>query len=125
ETSFDSMISIDTQQRIVLCSTGVENSFGYTAEELIGQPLTLLIPDSTKDVHEKLVSTYLKSGESHAKQMGAWRQVKGRKKSGETFPIIAKIVRHSHTHNAAVASISVRDITEHDNREQLLATSLH
>lgn len=124
ETSFDSIISIDAQHRIVLCSPGVEASFGYAPETLIGQPLGVLIPSSVQVVHEKLVAIFLKSGEPQAKQMGVWRQVRGRKKSGEEFPIVARIVRHGQAYNGAVASVTVRDMTEHDLREELLRASL-
>lgn len=124
DTSFDSIISIDAQHRIVLCSTGVEASFGYKPEELIGKPLGILIPAASQAVHEKLVSMFLKGNEPEAKQMGIWRQVKGLKKSGEEFPIVARIARHGQTYNGAVASVSVRDMTEHDRREELLAISL-
>ena len=44
ESSEDSIISTDLQARIMTCNAGAERLFGYRAEEIIGQPIFVLIP---------------------------------------------------------------------------------
>ena len=47
----DAIVSIDADQRIILFNLAAEQMFGYRAEEVLGQPLTMLIPPQARATH--------------------------------------------------------------------------
>jgi PAS domain-containing protein len=44
ESSEDAIVGMDLERRITLCNAGTERLYGYSAEELIGAPTSILIP---------------------------------------------------------------------------------
>ncbi len=62
-----------------------EHMFGYTAEELVGQPFSLLIPELDQDQHNVSLDYYSASDEARA--IGLGREVMGRRKDGGMFPM--------------------------------------
>ncbi len=85
----DAIVSVDEDQNIIVFNRGAEAAFGYTAEEILGQPLDLLIPESVRGIHREHVREFGESPEQ-ARHMGH-PQVLGRRKSGELFPLDASI----------------------------------
>ena len=51
ETATDAIISIDDTSNILFANRASERIFGYTIDELVGQSLTILIPESLRDRH--------------------------------------------------------------------------
>ncbi len=62
ESSDDSILSIDLNGIIMSCNQGAERLFGYKAEELIGQPITLVIPPELHD-DERMIRAKIGCGE--------------------------------------------------------------
>jgi PAS domain S-box-containing protein len=62
ESSQDAIISKTLDSRIVSWNTGAEQLFGYTANEAIGRPITLLIPPERQD-EERMILDRLRGGE--------------------------------------------------------------
>jgi len=88
--SADAIISIDEEQRIVLFNRGAEEIFGYRADEVMGRPLSLLLPDGAASMHPGHVRGFDASGVS-ARHMGARAPIEGRRQNGEIFPAEASI----------------------------------
>jgi PAS domain S-box-containing protein len=85
ETASDAIISIDESSQIVFANPATERIFGYESSELIGQPLTMLMPDGIRARHETGLRRYLATGQRHVNWGGA--ELLGRRKGGEEFPI--------------------------------------
>ena len=84
-TAVDAIITIDQQGVIESVNPAAERLFGYSATELIGQNVTLLMPAPYGDEHGHYLSTYLKSGVKHVLSRG--RELPARRKDGSVFPI--------------------------------------
>jgi PAS domain S-box-containing protein len=110
ETSADGIVAVDEHQRITLYNKGAESIFGYTAEEVMGKPLDLLIPQRFQYSHREQVEGF---GREMAgpRRMAGPREVFGRKKDGTEFPIEASISRVDTVEGVTYTSI-VRDVTE-------------
>ncbi|HEX8671358.1 MAG TPA: PAS domain S-box protein, partial [Longimicrobium sp.] len=68
----EAIISVDEAQRIILFNEGAEHIFGYTRQEVLGEPLTMLLPESVRGVHEQHVRNFGESPEV-ARRMGERR----------------------------------------------------
>jgi PAS domain S-box-containing protein len=85
ETATDAVISIDESSRILFANPATTMIFGYEPAELIGQSLTMLMPQSMRGTHEKALHRYVKTRKRCANWAGA--ELTGRRRTGEEFPI--------------------------------------
>ncbi|HUG17003.1 MAG TPA: ATP-binding protein [Thermomicrobiales bacterium] len=114
----DAIICIDEDQRVTLFNDGAEQIFGWTAGEVIGKPLDMLLPERVRDVHRAHVMRFREAPES-ARKMGQRQEISGLRKNGEEFPAEAAIAKAS-MGDAVVFSVVLRDITEQvELRKQL------
>jgi two-component system, cell cycle sensor histidine kinase and response regulator CckA len=65
EAASDAIITIDTESRILMANPAVERIFGYRPDDLVGQPLTMLMPEYLRHVHEAAFARYLETGVRH------------------------------------------------------------
>ncbi|WP_315788733.1 response regulator [Fischerella sp. JS2] len=86
----DAIISIDSSQKITLFNQGAEKIFGYTSQEVLGQPLDILLPSQYTQAHRQYVSDFGKSTKV-ARRMGERREIYGRRQDGTEFPAEASI----------------------------------
>jgi len=85
DTVPDAMIVIDTAGIMQSFSTTAERLFGYTAQEAIGQNVSILMPAPYHQQHDGYLSRYMTTGEK--KIIGTGRLVVGQRKDGSTFPM--------------------------------------
>ena len=111
----DAIISVDGDQRIILFNQGAERIFGYSASEVLGRPLDLLLPARFADAHRGYMAEFASSGQV-ARKMGERREVFGRHKDGTEFPAEASISRLE-LKGATVFTAMLRDITERKRTE--------
>ena|GEM_PF-526206 len=117
ESSQDAIISKTLEGRIVSWNAGAEQIFGYRPEEVIGQPITLLIPPERQD-EERLILERLSRGE----RIESYETVRVTKQ-GRRIDVSLTIspIRDSDGRIIGASKIS-RDITARKRTEQRLAT---
>ena len=85
ETAKDAIIIINKESIIQFVNNATENTFGYTSDELLGQSITMLMPEELRARHLEGFRKYL---ETSTKKI-SWRgtELLGMNKSGQNFPI--------------------------------------
>ena len=86
----DAIVTVDEQHRIVHFNQGASAIFGYTAEEVSGAPLSMLIPEQLRDLHVLHMERFAQSADV-SRRTTAHRQIFGRRRNGEEFPVEASI----------------------------------
>ena len=118
ETAPDAVISIDERGAILFANPATVRIFGYDPTELIGKPLTLLMPEFLRKLHEKGFSRYLATGQRHINWQGT--ELTALRKSGQEFPVeisFGELSRDGHK----VFTGFIRDISERKQAEELRA----
>lgn len=106
----DAIISVDQDQRIVHYNHGAEAMFGYSAAEMIGQPLDQLLPARHRGSHGKHVREFGK-GPEVARRMGERRQIYGLRRDGREFAAEASISKLD-VEGGRLYNVVLRDITQ-------------
>ena len=108
EAAPDATVCVDESGRILLVNAQAERMFGYTREELAGQPVEILVPDASKAVHSGLRAGY--AAAPQPRQMDAGLDLTARRRDGTTFP--AEIALSAiDTGQGLLISAAVRDVT--------------
>ena len=109
--SADAIISIDEDQKITLFNEGAEKIFGWSNAEVIGRPLSMLIPGRFRAVHARHVETFAAEAGT-ARRMGACgAAIFGVRKNGKEFPADAAISAFV-VGGRRILTVDLRDITE-------------
>lgn len=118
ETAVEGIITIDECGIIESFNRSAENIFGYSAAEVIGQNVKILMPEPFRHEHDGYLNNYRETG--HAKIIGIGREVVGRRKDGTLFPMDLS-VSEVNLANRRMFTGFVRDITERKAAEKALA----
>ena len=121
DSAMDAIITVDTDQRIVLFNAAAEVVFGCPRAEAIGAPLDWLIPERFRGGHHRLVGDFGKAGVA-SRRMGHARVVMGLRRDGTEFPIEASI-SHVHEGNERFYTVILRDVTQRTADEAALRES--
>jgi PAS domain S-box-containing protein len=117
DTASDAIITMTADGRVQSFNRGAERAFGYQADEAIGQPLTLLMPERFHAQHMEGLNRYLKTGK--ARVLGRPVEVAGRRKDGTEFPLELTITEVQEAQGPLFAAI-LRDITRRKLTEAML-----
>ena len=120
ETAVDAIITIDERGTVESINQAVVRLFGYTADELVGGNVSVLMPSPDRDRHDRYLKSYQDTGER--KIIGIGREVMGRRKDGSTFPLDLS-VSEVQLGSRRIFTGFLRDITERKRSEQSLRES--
>lgn len=118
ETAIEGIITVNIHGNITMSNIAICKMFGYTKEELINTPLTMLIPQKNKSNHGHHMDHFFSN--SSSRKMGNEKmEIKGLHKNGTTFPIgVALSSFDTQYEKLAVAFVS--DLTEmHETKTEL------
>jgi two-component system sensor kinase FixL len=117
ETVPDAMIVIDECGTIRSFSSAAERQFGYSAAELVGKNVNVLMPSPYRENHDGYIERYLRTGERRI--IGIGRLVVGERKDGSTFPMELAVgeMRSGDRH---FFTGFIRDITQRQESEARL-----
>ncbi len=104
----------------MLFNHAAEAIFGYAAEEILGEAVEILIPDRFHADHRGDVRSFAAGSETARRIMGHRREVLGRRKSGEEFPVEATVSRRP-IDGSTTLRVVIRDVSERRRIEHELA----
>ncbi|KAA3600452.1 MAG: PAS domain S-box protein [Candidatus Scalindua sp.] len=111
----DAIICIDVKGIIKVWNKMAEKVFGYPESEIIGQPITTIIPERYKHRHKHGIERLLRTGEY--KIIGKTVEVFGKTKAGIEIPIAMSLSAQQDVDEGYVFSAIIRDMTENHKRE--------
>ncbi len=118
----DGIVVIDAAGRIVAFNPGAERLFGYTADELLGEPLERLVPAEHSEAHNAAMAGFLLAG-PNTRSMAERELIEGVRQDGSRFPAaitIASIYQEGQWYGVAL----VRDISDYVERNNDLLARL-
>lgn len=111
----DAIITADEQGIIATVNRSTERIFGWTAAELIGQNLKILMPESMRPAHDDFVVRYL----DVAQKPSSEREVEALHKDGHRFPVAIGVTNITLDNQRMLIGV-IRDISERKQSEQKL-----
>ena len=117
DTASDAIITIDAQGYIVFVNPAVEKVFGYEPSDMVGQDLTMLMPEYLRHLHHAGLQRYQETGKKHI----SWEAVElpGLHRSGREIPLelsFGEFVRNERRYFTGI----VRDVSERKQAAEAL-----
>ena len=85
ESAVDAIVTADERGVIRSFNPAAERLFGFTRQEAVGQPISLLMPEPDRSRHQQYIERYLATGDAHI--IGIGREVEAQRKDGSRVPI--------------------------------------
>ncbi|AOG23155.1 PAS domain-containing sensor histidine kinase [Acidovorax sp. RAC01] len=117
ESTPDAMVMVNLTGRIVMANGQAERVFGYGRDELLGQPVELLLPQHYRQAHVRHRSQFF--AQPRTRTMGAGLELNGRRKDGSEFPVEISL-SPLQTEEGLFVSSAIRDVTERKRIESVL-----
>jgi diguanylate cyclase (GGDEF)-like protein/PAS domain S-box-containing protein len=120
DAAFDAIVTITPEGIVRWFNRGAEHIFGHRAEEVIGQPVTLLMPERYRELCVAGLHRYLRTGE--ARVVGGTTELVGLRKDGSEFPIEMSLGETVQDGERLFTGV-IRDVTERKEVEKVIKES--
>lgn len=120
DNMLEGLVTIDQKGRIDSINKATEDIFGYTAQDLLGTNISLLMPENDAKHHDNHLAKHTTNSKSHVINLS--RGVEGRRKDGTTFPMEISVNEVVINNEKFFVGI-LRDITERKTAERILKKS--
>src|SRR5215218_5466259 len=120
DAAFDAIVTITPDGIVRWFNRGAERIFGYRAEEVIGQPVTVIMPDRYREHCVAGLHRYLQTGE--ARVVGGTTELVGLRKDSSEFPIEMSL-GETYEDGERLFTGVIRDVTERKRAESALRES--
>src|SRR5918994_7056189 len=120
DTAFDAIVTITPDGIIRWFNRGAERIFGHRSEEVIGQPVTLLMPERYRELCVGGLHRYLRTGE--ARVVGGTTELVGLRKDGSEFQIEMSL-GETYEDGERLFTGVIHDVTERKRAEKALEES--
>ncbi len=120
DNAVDGIITINEHGQVETYNQACEVIFGFTANEVIGQNVKILMPEPYHGEHDEYLGNYHRTGEK--KIIGIGREVEGRRKDGSTFPIDLSVSQVTVQGRILYSGI-VREVSERKAAEDKLRSA--
>lgn len=120
ENVVDAIITIDSRGTVQTFNPAAERIFGYTASEVIGKNVNIIMPEPHRGLHDGYVQKYLETGENEI--IGKTREIVGERKDKTIFPMEISVSEMRIGNEIGFIGI-VRDISERKLIESELVTA--
>ena len=117
QSANDAIVTADSSGDIIKWNKGAETIFGHAEAEVIGQPLTLLMPERFRDPHLAGMRRVASGGEPHV--MGKPVELVGLRKDGSEFPLELSLAQWQAPEGRFFTGV-IRDITDRKKIERQL-----
>jgi PAS domain S-box-containing protein len=117
ETAIDAIITVNSNGRIIFWNKKAELMFGHMANEVIGQPVALIMPERFRQAHQRELSRT--ASRKRPKIVGNLLELVGLRKDGSEFPLELSIANWQ-TREGNFFTAIIRDISERKQAEKEL-----
>lgn len=119
----DAIVTINDKGVIAAANPATLKMFGYVDQELVGQNVSVLMPEPYRGEHDQYLANYLQTGQ--AKIIGSGRELTAQRKDGSVFPIELTVTEFQDGVGPMFVGI-IHDISERKRMEQHLSeASVH
>lgn len=120
QSATDAFVLADHRGIIISWNASAERLFGYLEKEVLGQPLTMLMPERYRKAHQGGIQRFHSTGTPHV--IGKTVELCGLRKDGREFPLELSLATWKSAHGTFFSGI-IRDITERKRAEEALRES--